>query len=831
MCRSVAVGDSEEAVAAGEVVEFATGFILTHRHERVAVTGKALECEIGVDVSKEGAHLLIADAPSLHLVAVVVVTAGQSHADRSVRRHRGIDPHAEHIARLTIVFDNRALGAIEVDVAQVQVVAPGVIVAEHVVHVELGHLVDVQDALEQLAQVASHREAGFGLGIQRDSRVKDSDGAQTHLDIFLRNQAELHVKRVVEGGARHVEKMDVAGDSAVWRNDDDGTVGEPLGLLQSLRRLSEKHSAGRNGELKRIPSLVAIPSAVGAVEHSFGAESPVGVMPAALVGLADRIDVERLFVVERPALTDVGDLAANIDEDGWKGMGNRADESVRSAGAGGASRPSGSAPAVGAAHRGARIRAAASDCDEGRGRENQRAHAAEGRAFGEGRQGTRVRAMDPLSRPVALPCGAILPNRLAKAAMTEGLADPDDRASKRLETLYGRWSDGGAGLLISGNVMVDRRYLERPGNVAFDGNGGEEALARMAEAGTRAGNHFWMQINHPGRQCTRMSSNHPVSPSSVKLRGMLGMMAQPRALETSEIRDIIRRFAHVARAAKEAGFTGVQIHAAHGYLASQFLSPHTNRRTDEWGGTLENRARFLLEVYDAVRAAVGGDFPVGAKLNSADFQKGGFSKEESAQVATWLAERGLDLLEISGGTYEQMALLGHVSGERKAESTQRREAYFLEYARDIREAAKDLPLMVTGGFRTPGLMRDVVESGEVDIIGIARPFCVVPDLARAILTGGLDRLPAPEKALRLGPGYLGKASPNRSIRALNGQAEVAWFYQQIIDLSAGQDPDLALGAWPALLRHFGGELARARRRTFKEGVPRLPANTEAQPGA
>lgn len=439
--------------------------------------------------------------------------------------------------------------------------------------------------------------------------------------------------------------------------------------------------------------------------------------------------------------------------------------------------------------------------------------------------------MDPLSRSLALPCGATLPNRLAKAAMTEGLADPEDRASKRLETLYGRWSYGGAGLLISGNVMVDRRYLERPGNVVLDGNGGETALARMAAAGTRAGNHFWMQVNHPGRQCTRMSSNRPVSASSVKLRGMLGMMAPPRALEVAEIRDVIRRFADVARVAKKVGFTGVQIHAAHGYLASQFLSPWTNRRTDEWGGPLENRARFLLEVYDAIRAAVGAGFPVGAKLNSADFQKGGFSKDESAQVASWLAERGLDLLEISGGTYEQMALLGHGSEEQKAESTRRREAYFLEYARDIRKAADGLPLMVTGGFRTPRLMREVIESGEVDVIGIARPFCVVPDLADAILSARLDALPAPEKRLRLGPGYLSRASANRSIRALNGQAEVAWFYQQIIDLSEGREPDLSLGAWPALLRHFSGELGRARRRTFRKEVARLPASTGTQPGA
>ncbi len=435
--------------------------------------------------------------------------------------------------------------------------------------------------------------------------------------------------------------------------------------------------------------------------------------------------------------------------------------------------------------------------------------------------------MDALARPLTLPCGAVLNNRLAKAAMTEGLADHDDCASERLVQLYGRWSDGGAGLLLTGNVMVDRRYLERPGNVVIDANGGEDALAAWAASGTRAGNHLWMQINHPGRQCTRMSSNRPVSASSEPLRGMMGMIAPPRALDVREIHDIIRSFGRVAATAKRAGFTGVQIHSAHGYLSSQFLSPRANRRTDEWGGSLENRARFLLQTYHAVRDAVGADFPVSVKLNSADFQKGGFSKEESARVAGWLAGLGVDLLEISGGTYEQMALLGRdeASQERKAASTRRREAYFLEYARDIRSAASDLPIMVTGGFRTPRLMREVVASGEVDVIGIARPFCVAPDVAAQVLSAGLDALPAPEKKLRLGPRLFGGSSPSRTLRTLNGQAEVAWFYSQIIALSEGREPDRDLGVWRALGTHFAREIGTARRRSFRRSAPALPASS------
>jgi 2,4-dienoyl-CoA reductase-like NADH-dependent reductase (Old Yellow Enzyme family) len=328
-----------------------------------------------------------------------------------------------------------------------------------------------------------------------------------------------------------------------------------------------------------------------------------------------------------------------------------------------------------------------------------------------------------------------------------------------------------------------------------------------------------------------MSSSHPVSPSSEQLQGMMGLVAPPRALEVFEIHDAIRRFAHVARTAKEAGFTGVQIHSAHGYLASQFLSPRANRRTDEWGGSLENRARFVLEVYKAVREAVGGDFPVAVKLNSADFQKGGFSKEESVEVARWLAELGLDLIEISGGTYEQMALLGDTgeSAEPKAESTRRREAYFLDYARDMRAAVDRMPLMITGGFRTPDLMREVVASGEVDVIGIARPFCVEPSLARTILAGSSEPLPTPEKSLRLGPGLLGRASSLRSVRTLNGQAEVAWFYRQIVELSEGREPVLELGAWAAMLGHFAREVGIVRSRRFKASKAlALPPGAENQ---
>jgi len=261
-----------------------------------------------------------------------------------------------------------------------------------------------------------------------------------------------------------------------------------------------------------------------------------------------------------------------------------------------------------------------------------------------------------ISSPLTLPCGATLKNRIAKGAMTEGLGDPFNRATSGHVRLYRRWAEGGAGMLLTGNVQVDRRYLERPGNVAIDGEQSNEAIAALreyAKAGTANDTHLWMQISHAGRQTPALVNKEPVGPSDKALEMPGSQFGKPRALTGTEIEDVIRRFAHTATIARDTGFTGVQIHGAHGYLVSEFLSPDVNTRTDEWGGSLENRARLLLETVRAVRRAVGDDFPVSVKLNSADFQRGGFSHEDAVRVAAWLDAEKLDLLEVSGGTYEQ----------------------------------------------------------------------------------------------------------------------------------------------------------------------------------
>ncbi|MEM8996019.1 MAG: NADH:flavin oxidoreductase/NADH oxidase family protein [Acidobacteriota bacterium] len=417
----------------------------------------------------------------------------------------------------------------------------------------------------------------------------------------------------------------------------------------------------------------------------------------------------------------------------------------------------------------------------------------------------------PLAAPLELPCGAVLPNRLCKSAMTEGLADVTGAPNERHGVLYRRWSEGGAGLLVTGNIMVDWRYLERPGNVVVEDGGHAESLARWVRQGTVGGNHLWVQINHPGRQCTRLSNGRPVAPSAIQLK-LGGFFARPRALEEAEIVSIIERYARTAAEVQTAGFTGVQVHAAHGYLASQFLSPRTNRRTDRWGGSLENRARFLLDAVRAVRAAVGEDYPVGVKLNSADFQRGGFDLEDAAAVAGWLADAGIDLLEISGGTYERLRFFEGEDDE--AASTRAREAFFLRYAQRIRAEVGDLPLMVTGGFRTRSVMEEAVAAGELEVVGLGRPLCVTPDLPRRLLDGSVDEAERWERTLRLGPGIFGPGSSSASVRGFNNQGAVAWFYRQILALADGRDAPVPMSARRALALHLFDEArhAAARRR-------------------
>jgi len=380
------------------------------------------------------------------------------------------------------------------------------------------------------------------------------------------------------------------------------------------------------------------------------------------------------------------------------------------------------------------------------------------------------------ARPFTLPNGVVVKNRLAKSAMSEALGTTDNHVTPALPRLYGRWADGGIGLLVTGNVMIDRRALGEPNNVALEDEADLDLLRQWAAAGTRNETQLWMQLNHPGKQAPSGLNRETVSPSAIPFgKELSAFFGTPRALTDAEIRDLVARFGRSAGIAKKAGFSGVQIHGAHGYLVSQFLSGHHNQRTDEWGGDAVRRRRFVLEVYRAIRGCTGPGFTVAIKMNSADFQKGGFTEEESLDVVRALSEAGIDLIEISGGTYEAPVMAGVTKGPVK-DSTRRREAYFLEFAEKARAATRT-PLMVTGGFRSVSGMNDAIASGAVDFIGLARLLAIEPDAPRRLLTG---RDPAEVvRPIRTG------------IAAVDNMAllEVAWYARQLRRMGGGDQPN------------------------------------------
>jgi 2,4-dienoyl-CoA reductase-like NADH-dependent reductase (Old Yellow Enzyme family) len=304
-------------------------------------------------------------------------------------------------------------------------------------------------------------------------------------------------------------------------------------------------------------------------------------------------------------------------------------------------------------------------------------------------------------------------------------------------------------------------------------------LKSLAKAGTAEGVHFWLQLSHTGRQVSDAINQSPLSSSNVEVtvpRGAGLTFAPPREMTEADIDRVIEQFAFAAKQTRAAGFTGVELHAAHGYLLSQFLSPLSNRRTDKWGGSLENRARLLLAVIAAVREAVGSDFPIGIKLNSSDFQKGGFTHSECIALAKMLNHTTLDLLELSGGSLEQPKIVGLTVKEegedKRSESTIKREAYFVEFARAVRDVAH-MPVMVTGNFRGVEGMVAALEGGDLDVVGLGRPLIANPLTPSYLLAGAMEDAPSPENSL--------------SVFHL-----LPWFNVQIERLADGLEPNLSL---------------------------------------
>jgi 2,4-dienoyl-CoA reductase-like NADH-dependent reductase (Old Yellow Enzyme family) len=383
--------------------------------------------------------------------------------------------------------------------------------------------------------------------------------------------------------------------------------------------------------------------------------------------------------------------------------------------------------------------------------------------------------------------------------MTERVSNSQLEPNEKHHRIYKLWADTDAGLIITGNVQVDPVHLESGGNVYA----GEDAIIpkmkAWADVAKKNDNHVWVQISHAGRQTSRLLALHPLSASDVQLHKN-GLFGKPRAMEEAHIQDVIKRFVKTASICKAAGFTGIQIHSAHGYLLNQFLSPITNKRIDQWGGSLANRSRLLLTIIEETRKEVGPSFPISVKLNSSDFQKGGFTEDESLQVIKML-EGKIDLLEISGGTYEKIIFLeSNTDPGTIKESTKKREAYFIEFSEKVRSIS-DVPLLITGGFRSFDFCNQALESKELDFVGMARPFITnIRDISDFI-NGKIKKLE--NLIIRTG------------IKVIDETSEGGFYAKQLVRLGDGKDVNLKLSAFNGSMFFLIHEIKKAFQRKKK----------------
>lgn len=388
-----------------------------------------------------------------------------------------------------------------------------------------------------------------------------------------------------------------------------------------------------------------------------------------------------------------------------------------------------------------------------------------------------------LFTPITLPNGTTIKNRFFKSAMSEGMGTRDFQPKKNIATLYKRWAEGGTGLIITGNIMVDPKGTAEPGNIVFDKNSNMEILKNWANQGQQHGAKVMVQLNHPGKQVPKTIAKETVAPSAVPLgNGLNKLFSTPRALTTSEVEELIQKFVTSAKVAKEAGFSGVQIHAAHGYLISQFLSPHDNRRTDKYGGSLENRMRFLKEIYLGMREELGKDFTIGIKINSTDFKEDGLTEEDSLKTIIELANLGLDFVEISGGTYERPAMMG-------ATSKSTNQVFFAEYSKKLKQKI-EIPVVVTGGIRSINAMNTLLNDNTTDFIGIARPLTIDPNIPNKIKQGTYTIV----ETTRVSTGV-------KKLDKIFGSLLGIVYYQVLMqNIAKGKEPKATKNAWPSLIQ-------------------------------
>lgn len=323
------------------------------------------------------------------------------------------------------------------------------------------------------------------------------------------------------------------------------------------------------------------------------------------------------------------------------------------------------------------------------------------------------RNADLLGSPLELPCGVTLKDRLVKAAMSDSLGDGRGRVTTEQVRLYQRWALGGAALAIVGEMQVDPRYPEKPGNVVLGSSEGASGLDRLARAGSENGAHIWAQLGHAGA-LAHPPISQPRGPSTLDLDGLVCS-----ALSGDEVEQLPAIYAAAASRAQRAGFTGVEVHAGHGFLLSQFLSPLFNHRRDRFGGPIEARCQILIDIVGQIRARTGAELAIGVKINATDELEGGLTESDALRVIELLDQTTVDLIDISGGTYFPGAASTsdrHSSGP-----------YFAEFAWLARKTTS-APVMLTGGFKTRQQAIDAVDHGDCDLVGLARAVVLDPNL-------------------------------------------------------------------------------------------------------
>ncbi len=323
-----------------------------------------------------------------------------------------------------------------------------------------------------------------------------------------------------------------------------------------------------------------------------------------------------------------------------------------------------------------------------------------------------------------LKCGRLIKNRIAKSAISEHLAGEDGLPNKMHCRLYEKWAGSGAGIILTGNIMLDKEDTEGRGNIVISSPACLNSLKCWVNAG---GPDLWLQINHAG---ALSSSSKPLSPSGIAYSGKSRSFAKSYAMSLEDIDDLKDRYALASRLALNAGFAGIEIHAAHGFLLNQFLSSFTNLRSDNYGGSLENRMRLLVEVIGVVRKEVGGEYPIAVKINTREGLEGK-CENERIELCRTLNAAGVDIIEISGGSYEYTLMLGQEKSDN----------YFLDFAKKAKLSGVRCPLMLTGGVRDARVMENIIKEGIADIIGLGRPMIIDPCLPSKILESSVETIP------------------------------------------------------------------------------------------